>query len=65
MKKKYFIQIKQAITVECIIKSESMEDALKVATDIAENDQLIKPRSKAWNDLGYLESHVVGVLDCE
>lgn len=62
--KNYSIQIKQAISVNKVIKADSMENALKIAEVLAggaEGEPLVVPKkgwTLEWND----EAEVLGVF---
>jgi len=49
-KQKFTVQIEQSICVSKEVLAEDIEHAVKLATEVAKNDQLIKPRSRAWAD---------------
>ena len=49
-KQKFTIQIEQSICVSREVLAEDIEQAVKFANEIASNDQLVKPKSRAWTD---------------
>lgn len=49
-KQKFTIQIEQSICVSREVTAESMEQAVQLASQIANSDQLIKSKSKAWSE---------------
>lgn len=49
-KKKFTVQIEQSICVSKEILADDIEQAVRYANEIANSDQLVKPKSRAWSD---------------
>lgn len=60
--KKFIIQIESSLVVGREIKAESMEEALRKATEFANANNLVKPKSRSWGIEYDTGAKVVAVL---